>query len=138
MIQRVRRSHDGTTCSGDLATFTVSMTLYVAGSMMDTVPLLTLGTYTLCGWCRTTSDRLPGRSAAYRSLGSRTGGIPGSGSPTVVLPPPDDLDVADDFMSGMSAIGPGVVGDPQAARATRLAARMVAIQRCRGAGTFTR
>src|SRR2546430_4943049 len=84
LTHNVRRSHDGTTCSGPTGTRCVSITFMVAGSITETVLLAWLGTYTRATSCRTTSASAPGRSAAYRSAGSRIGGIPGSGSPVRV------------------------------------------------------
>lgn len=69
-------SQEGTTCWGWAPTGMVSMTLYVTGSMTDTVLEVVFGTYTRDGKSLTTGESLFGRSAAYTSCGSRSGGIP--------------------------------------------------------------
>src|SRR5690242_15514464 len=75
------------------------MTLNVAGSMTDTLALPLLGTYTRWRSERTASEKSFGRSAAYRSLGSSTGGMPGRGLPTGVLAVLGDADCIDESVT---------------------------------------
>src|SRR5439155_25867624 len=72
--------------------------LNVAGSMTSTVLLSELGTYTELRKSLTSALSWPGRSAAYPSLGSSTGGIPGSG------PEPTGTDVVVDVSGGLVVV----------------------------------
>ena len=80
-------------------------TRYVAGSITVTESLPLLGTYTRAGSPATCADSMPGRSAAYASRGSSSGGIPGSGD--VATAEPDAGRTAPG--SGTAATAPAVL-----------------------------